>query len=522
MTELMVTMMAALAGELLLVLFVLLLVAWFRGRAARRRDSKAIRVLVTRIKNSKGEREATIERYLGERAGLSGEPLQQAKTAILRAELVLLQRFAGVYKKRDAGAAAQFDIDLAAAVVPYHELPGDGIVVATDEAAADTSELEELRVENARLSEELSVTMETMSRMLNEYSSMFAGGAEGVAGYSGTADAGVAGTDEVGDSELETEPAAPPSNASLEDGAGVDIMAQDDIGAEDDGAAAAAADAGDDAEVDVPAGDEIGIELDGANDTEGAEDVIIRRDEVAEAVAEDHAVAGENLTEQDDIDALFAAENGNSDFDEPEQDAPVGTAADEPDPNDMLQEPSPQVEMPGTSEPEPETETAPDPVSDAQAVGREQGEVTEESAGLLDGDVVEPAEVADVLDEVLEDAPVEVTLDGVAGAEATQTSGEAIGRPDDSEMTVDGDETALTGDEEPQAVEIEAGDDLETVTELLEEEGPAEVVAFDELGEFDGPGEAGDLVDSAGGGEHPDLDDLFDSAEEPLKTRIGQ
>lgn len=179
MSEIMVWMLAALGGELLLMLLALLAFSWFRNRAAGRRDGKAIQVLVSRIKNAKNDRAAAIGRYLKDQMGMSGDALDQAKSAMLRAELVLLQRFAGIYRKRDAGAAAQFDIDLAAVFAPYHELRGGGDAVAAEQGAVDMSEIEALRSENKRLSDELSVTMGTMSRMLNEYSTMFAGGAPG-------------------------------------------------------------------------------------------------------------------------------------------------------------------------------------------------------------------------------------------------------------------------------------------------------------------------------------------------------
>lgn len=103
----------------------------------------------------------------------------QAKSAMLLAETVLLQRFANIYIERDALAAAQFDSDVTAALAPYHELPGGGEAVAGEPGMVDPSELDALRAENKSLSDELSVTMGTISRMLNEYSSMFADGAPG-------------------------------------------------------------------------------------------------------------------------------------------------------------------------------------------------------------------------------------------------------------------------------------------------------------------------------------------------------
>ena len=174
MSDTMIMMLVMLAAELVVLLLVLLSVAWFRGRAARRRDQRAIRLLVTRIRNSRAERETGIERFLDERMGLSGAELAQAKKAMLQSELVLLKRFAEVYRGRDADAAARFDADLITALTPYHELKVDNVVVASEPAPADNSELERLREQNQLLSDELSGNMETMSKMVREFSTMFA------------------------------------------------------------------------------------------------------------------------------------------------------------------------------------------------------------------------------------------------------------------------------------------------------------------------------------------------------------
>ena len=163
-------------GEVLLLLLVLLTIYWWRHSAAARRDRAAVAQLVKAVREGRQAREATIQGFLAEHMGLQGATLDQARVAILREELSLLQRFAAIYGRRDAGAAAQFHLALEAAVAPYLALKGNGAAAPADAGAGDTEELEALRRENQRLSEELSVTMETMSRMLNEYSSMFAGG----------------------------------------------------------------------------------------------------------------------------------------------------------------------------------------------------------------------------------------------------------------------------------------------------------------------------------------------------------
>jgi hypothetical protein len=169
--------LALLVAEGVLLLLALLTVSWFRDNARRRRDDQAIETLVARVNKARAERELAIEGFLTERMQMSGTPLEQAKVAMVRGELALLQRFAGIYRCRDADAAARFDTELAAALAPYQRLEAYAEPLQGEQRAIDHAEIEALRAENARLSEELTVTMETMSRMLNEYSTLFAGAA---------------------------------------------------------------------------------------------------------------------------------------------------------------------------------------------------------------------------------------------------------------------------------------------------------------------------------------------------------
>lgn len=170
--------MVLIGAEVLLAAFVFLLVYWIRHASASRRDRRAAAQLVARVRKGKADRGQTIAAFLSSRMGLSGAGLEQAKVAILREELRLLQQFADIYSRRDAGAAAQFQLCVEAAVGPYHML--DGATASSDSGnGVDSAELDALRRENARLSEELAVTMDTMSRMLSEYSGMFADNAGG-------------------------------------------------------------------------------------------------------------------------------------------------------------------------------------------------------------------------------------------------------------------------------------------------------------------------------------------------------
>lgn len=166
-------LMVALGVEALLLLLLFLSVSWFRHRAVRRRDAQAAKDLVARVRQRTGEREAAIARFLEQGVGLSGTALDQARSQLLGAELAVLQRFADTCRQRAASAAERLDYDMMALVEHYHALSTAGARSATD-CAGDQRQLEALREENRRLSEELQVGMETMSRMLKEYSTMFA------------------------------------------------------------------------------------------------------------------------------------------------------------------------------------------------------------------------------------------------------------------------------------------------------------------------------------------------------------
>lgn len=182
-------------AEVLFVLAALLLVSWIRNSAARRRDRQAVRALVAATRAGKDERVAEISAFVASNFGLTGDALARTVRAIYRAEVRLIQIFANTYLERNASVAANFGRPVRESTDPYWELAPGGASASADadvadqqeeqQAQADADAAEEtvftneaevarLRGENTRLSEELKVTMDTMSRMLNEYSTVFA------------------------------------------------------------------------------------------------------------------------------------------------------------------------------------------------------------------------------------------------------------------------------------------------------------------------------------------------------------
>jgi hypothetical protein len=168
--------LALVAGELVLVVLVLLFAAWVRERGARARARKAVKELVAKVKAGRASREDAVRAFLGERFGLSGAELDAAAVPIVREEMKLYQAFANLYLRRDSGAAAAFDLSVEAAVQPYWGLQGGSAAPAAGETGADPAEITRLKDENRRLAEELQITMDTMTRMLSEYSAVFGNG----------------------------------------------------------------------------------------------------------------------------------------------------------------------------------------------------------------------------------------------------------------------------------------------------------------------------------------------------------
>ncbi|HHI77194.1 MAG TPA: hypothetical protein ENJ94_08475 [Gammaproteobacteria bacterium] len=302
-------------GEVLLLLLVLLTIYWWRHSAAARRDRAAVAQLVKAVREGRQAREATIQGFLAEHMGLQGTALDQARVAILREELGLLQRFAAIYGRRDAGAAAQFHLALEAAVAPYLALKGNGAAAPVDAGTGDAEELEALRRENQRLSEELSVTMETMSRMLNEYSSMFAGGVPADAAVSPEAEApaaaGEPATSEQPEGESVEAEAAGETEAETVAAAASEPASEAD-GIEPEGAPARAPVELDEAMLDIGAGEEEPVAVSGesevATDAEVADAAPVEAplEEPVAPEAIDELLADDPLA--DDLGDLFDEE----------------------------------------------------------------------------------------------------------------------------------------------------------------------------------------------------------------------
>ncbi len=162
-------------GELLLgltlVVLGLVVVTVIRGS----RDRRAAATLIATVKAEEDARKQALRAILEDRYEYRGDQLEQAVRDINLKEKLLYQAVIGLYLRRDAAALAQLHIDVQALVEAYRALKSPR-PAAVDDGAENNPELARLEEENQRLAEELRITMDSMARMLSEYSSMFGSG----------------------------------------------------------------------------------------------------------------------------------------------------------------------------------------------------------------------------------------------------------------------------------------------------------------------------------------------------------
>jgi hypothetical protein len=167
-------------SEILLVSIFVALVLGVGILVKKRRDHGAAVTLIARIKEDESRRKGETAKIMEKQHGLQGDVLDKTVKKISREEKLFYQNMINLYLRRDADSLMNLNVDFEGAVEPYRTLdvsPGGATEGAGDAGSVEESEeMERLRQENERLSDELRITMDTMGRMLNEYSSMFAGG----------------------------------------------------------------------------------------------------------------------------------------------------------------------------------------------------------------------------------------------------------------------------------------------------------------------------------------------------------
>ena len=165
-------------GEITFLLAGGLILLLLNSVMAKRKGRKSINGLFEKLKTDRAQRLEQIRAGLSE-YGMQGDALEEKVKEIDLQERKLFQRIATMYKNRSDGMLSRIDVAVETATRPYYELdiqlPEAGSQGASDAVSDDIdhSEIAKLQEENKQLQDELAVTMDTIGRMLSEYSSMF-------------------------------------------------------------------------------------------------------------------------------------------------------------------------------------------------------------------------------------------------------------------------------------------------------------------------------------------------------------
>jgi len=176
------TVVFSLMIELIVVLMLVLSMWLFFSLRRNKKDRKSAAQLVEQIKHQSELRLSETGSFLQEKYQFEGEELEKAIQSIDRAEKKFMQNLINMYLQRDSDRLLKIDASLAELIEAYKELTpatlaaenGDEVAIETEDE--NTAELEELRASNARLSEELAITKQTMGNMIAEFGNMFGGG----------------------------------------------------------------------------------------------------------------------------------------------------------------------------------------------------------------------------------------------------------------------------------------------------------------------------------------------------------
>ncbi len=167
---------------LLLVLLSVLLYFQYKRKS---KDKVASQKLVKKIKDQAKARKELTSTFLREKFGLEGKELEKVMNTINKSELKFMQTVINMYLHRDDQTLMVMDENVAELIETYKDLspkisevgnPAD--LPAGEPDPALIEELNELRENNERLSDELSITKKTMGNMIAEFGNMFGGGKE--------------------------------------------------------------------------------------------------------------------------------------------------------------------------------------------------------------------------------------------------------------------------------------------------------------------------------------------------------
>ena len=157
-------------SELLVILLVVVVGMVIVAMKRRKNDQKAAEMLIDRVKKNRTARREKIRCLLNGKYQYQDEQLDQAVRDFSKIESGFYKKLIDLYLARAYKTVAKLDQEVEAITEPYFSLALP--VVDVNGVSEEESECEatRLRTANERLKEELAVSMNTLGRMLSEYS----------------------------------------------------------------------------------------------------------------------------------------------------------------------------------------------------------------------------------------------------------------------------------------------------------------------------------------------------------------
>lgn len=157
-------------GEALLILFVVCIVMVVLAMKRKASDRKAAELLIKKLKKDRSARREKFRCLLNGKYHYQDDQLDQAVRDLSKSEAELYQEFIDIYLGRDSKRLGKLDQKIEAATEHYFGLELPVITEAETSEADDSRQITRLEAANKKLKEELAVSMDTLGRMLSEYS----------------------------------------------------------------------------------------------------------------------------------------------------------------------------------------------------------------------------------------------------------------------------------------------------------------------------------------------------------------
>lgn len=166
----------AIAGLLLLVA-----VTWFFYYHNKKKDRSAAINLINELKKNEGARNQDLTNIMADAGACNQESFENLVTEVANCERTFYRHIVKMFLDRDSSMLAEVDKRVQALSEPYcafitqiaENTDADPATAEAIETA--NSEIDRLTSDTRRLSEQLSITLETMNNVSSEYANMFGG-----------------------------------------------------------------------------------------------------------------------------------------------------------------------------------------------------------------------------------------------------------------------------------------------------------------------------------------------------------